>query len=130
MVDSIAAALATGSEPGRPRQTGQVWVLGSAPNVGRAAAEHLRGGAQLDVGLQADHRLVAGEDLVEVDQRVGAHGVGPPWRGAVGGRSADGAPTAGEHAQDDEDGEDGAAGDDPADEPGDDDERGEAPRRP
>ena len=33
MVDSMAAALATGSEPGRPRQVGQVWVLGSAPNV-------------------------------------------------------------------------------------------------
>ena len=33
MVASMAAALATGSEPGRPRQTGQVWVLGSAPKV-------------------------------------------------------------------------------------------------
>jgi hypothetical protein len=33
MVASTAASLATGSEPGRPRQTGQVWVLGSAPNV-------------------------------------------------------------------------------------------------
>ena len=33
MVDSIAAALATGSEPGRPRQTGQTWVLGSAPKA-------------------------------------------------------------------------------------------------
>ena len=31
MVASIAALLATGSEPGRPRQTGQTWVLGSAP---------------------------------------------------------------------------------------------------
>ncbi len=30
---SIAARLATGSEPGRPRQTGQTWVLGSAPNT-------------------------------------------------------------------------------------------------
>ena len=33
IVNSIAAALVTGSEPGRPRQTGQTWVLGSAPNV-------------------------------------------------------------------------------------------------
>ena len=33
IVDSIAASLTTGSEPGRPRQTGQVWVLGSAPKV-------------------------------------------------------------------------------------------------
>ena len=32
MVDSIAVSLATGSAPGRPRQTGQVWVFGSAPN--------------------------------------------------------------------------------------------------
>ena len=33
IVASIAAALATGSAPGSPRHTGQVWVLGSAPNV-------------------------------------------------------------------------------------------------
>ncbi len=32
IVDSIAVAFTTGSAPGRPRQTGQVWVLGSAPN--------------------------------------------------------------------------------------------------
>ncbi len=32
MVASIAALFATGSEPGRPRHTGQTWVLGSAPN--------------------------------------------------------------------------------------------------
>ena len=31
MVDSIAASLATGSAPGRPRHTGQIWVFGSAP---------------------------------------------------------------------------------------------------
>ena len=42
IVDSIAAALATGSAPGRPRQTGQMCVFGSAPNVGRATTEHLR----------------------------------------------------------------------------------------
>ena len=33
MVDSMAAALATGSEPGRPRHTGHVWVFGSAQKV-------------------------------------------------------------------------------------------------
>jgi hypothetical protein len=33
MVASMAAALATGSAPGRARQTGQVCVLGSAPKV-------------------------------------------------------------------------------------------------
>ena len=32
MADSTALALTTGSAPGRPRQTGQTWVLGSAPN--------------------------------------------------------------------------------------------------
>jgi hypothetical protein len=31
IVASIAARFATGSAPGRPRQTGQTWVLGSAP---------------------------------------------------------------------------------------------------
>jgi len=31
IVASIAARLATGREPGRPRQTGQTWVFGSAP---------------------------------------------------------------------------------------------------
>ena len=29
----MAAAFTTGSAPGRPRQTGQVCVFGSAPNV-------------------------------------------------------------------------------------------------
>src|SRR5436190_23026244 len=33
IVASIAALFATGRLPGRPRQTGQVWVLGSAPNA-------------------------------------------------------------------------------------------------
>lgn len=32
MADSIAFALTTDSAPGSPRHTGQVWVLGSAPN--------------------------------------------------------------------------------------------------
>ena len=31
IVYSIAVRLITGSEPGRPRQTGQTWVFGSAP---------------------------------------------------------------------------------------------------
>jgi hypothetical protein len=33
IVDSIAVAFTTGSAPGRAKQTGQVWVFGSAPNV-------------------------------------------------------------------------------------------------
>ena len=32
MVASMPARLATGSAPGRPRQTGHTWVFGSAPN--------------------------------------------------------------------------------------------------
>ena len=31
IADSSAAALTTGSAPGRPRQTGQTWEFGSAP---------------------------------------------------------------------------------------------------
>ena len=31
IVDSTATALRTGSEPGRPRQVGQTWLLGGAP---------------------------------------------------------------------------------------------------
>ena len=33
IVYSIAIRFTTGSEPGRPRQTGQTWVFGSAPNA-------------------------------------------------------------------------------------------------
>ncbi len=33
IVDSMAAAFVTGSEPGRPRQVGQVCVFGAAPKV-------------------------------------------------------------------------------------------------
>ena len=32
MVLSMAARFGTGSDPGWPRHTGQVWVLGGAPN--------------------------------------------------------------------------------------------------
>jgi hypothetical protein len=33
MVDSIAFSLTVGSAPGRAKQTGQVWVFGSAPKM-------------------------------------------------------------------------------------------------
>ena len=33
IADSMALALATGSEPGNPMHTGQTWVLGSAPKA-------------------------------------------------------------------------------------------------
>ena len=33
IVDSIAAAFTTGSDPGSPRHTGQTWVFAVPPNV-------------------------------------------------------------------------------------------------
>src|SRR5512132_1919673 len=33
IADSTAFLLTTGSEPGKPRQTAQTWVFGSAPNA-------------------------------------------------------------------------------------------------
>ena len=33
IVYSIAIRFTTGSEPGRPRQTGQTWLFGSAPKT-------------------------------------------------------------------------------------------------
>ena len=33
IVDSTATSLSTGSAPGSPRQVGQTWLLGGAPNV-------------------------------------------------------------------------------------------------
>ena len=33
MAKSTAARFRTGSAPGRPIQTGQMWVLGAAPNA-------------------------------------------------------------------------------------------------
>ena len=35
IVYSIAIRFTTGSEPGRPRQTGHTWLFGSAPNAVR-----------------------------------------------------------------------------------------------
>ena len=55
-----ARALATGSVPGSPRQTGQVRVLGGSPKDSAQRAEHLRPGRELDVDLQPDDGLVVG----------------------------------------------------------------------
>ena len=49
--------LSTGRTPGRPRHTGQVWVLGAAAERGGAAAEDLGVGLELGVDLKADDRL-------------------------------------------------------------------------
>ena len=60
ITNSTARRLITGSAPGRPRQTGQTWVLGGGAVVGGgAAAEHLGRGPQLAVDLDADDGLVA-----------------------------------------------------------------------
>ena len=58
MVYSIARSFTTGSEPGRPRQTGQVWVFGSAPNVVMQPQNILVTRAELDVRLEPEDRLV------------------------------------------------------------------------
>ena len=57
MVASIAALLATGSAAGQAEADRADLGVRLGAEVGRAAAEHLGVGAQLDVGLQADHRL-------------------------------------------------------------------------
>ena len=57
MADSTAVALTTGSAPGRPRHTGQTWVLGSAPNPVAQPQNILVRGVQLDVHLEAQHRV-------------------------------------------------------------------------
>ena len=57
---STAISLRTGSEPGRPRQTGQMLVFGSLPKAFAAAAEQLGRGAQLAVDLEPDDDLPVG----------------------------------------------------------------------
>ena len=59
--------------------------VGFGAEGGRAGAEHLGPGAQLHVGLQADHRLVALHRLGERDQRVGHVMVYSPFASASSG---------------------------------------------
>ena len=59
-ISSIAFAFGTGSAPGMPRQTGQIFVFGSPPNSLRQPQNILRLGLELDVTLDADDRLVLG----------------------------------------------------------------------
>ena len=73
MVASIAALLATGRLPGQAQADRADLGVGLGAELGRAAAEHLRPGAELDVGLQPDHRLVAGDRVVVGQQGHGAH---------------------------------------------------------
>ena len=58
--NSTASRFSTGSEPGRPRQTGQTFVLGCAPKAAEHEQKILRPGQQLDVDFEPDHRLVLG----------------------------------------------------------------------
>src|SRR4029453_3866478 len=73
--------------------------VGLRPERRRAAAEHLGRGAELDMGLESDDGLVGGEDPLEVDEGVAAHGVvsflgASPGRPVVGAeRPASSAPT-------------------------------------
>ena len=57
MASSTACPLSTGSEPGRPSETGSDVGVGLVPEVVRGAREHLGGGGQLGVDLEPDHRL-------------------------------------------------------------------------
>ena len=64
IADSIAFALTTGIEPGRPRQTGQVWVFGSAPNSVGQPQNIFVLRAQLDVHLEPEDRVEPRDRLV------------------------------------------------------------------
>ena len=58
MPNSIARRLITGSTPGMPRQTGQVWVLGGAPKVVAQPQNIFERVEELRVDLEPDDRLV------------------------------------------------------------------------
>ena len=116
MVASIAAAFATGSAPGSPRHTGQVCVLGSAPKV----VEHPQNILDAVPSSTWVSRPMTGSYRVRTSSNVASlsvlTGCGPPSgcgvrRGAAGDHGTGG----GQQTQDEEDGEDGLAGDDPAD---------------
>ena len=62
MASSTAARLSTGSEPGRPRQTGQMLVFGSAPKLLRQPQNSLvtvRSSACTSRPITVSHRVVA-----------------------------------------------------------------------
>ena len=83
IADSTATAFTTGSEPGRPRHTGQTWVLGAAPNSVGQPQNILVTGAELDVHLEPEHRVEARHDLVvgqDLLGRLGAHSAGASSR--------------------------------------------------
>ena len=55
-----ASPLSTGSEPGRPRHTGQTLLFGRAPNDVEQPQKILVSGEELRVHLEADDRLELG----------------------------------------------------------------------
>ena len=71
MVDSIAVSLATGSEPGRPRHTGQIWVFGSAPKV-VAHPQNIFDAVDSSTCVSSRDRVVAGRHLRDVDRHAAA----------------------------------------------------------
>ncbi len=54
---STAIRFKTGSAPGRPRQTGQMFVFGAAPNAVLQPQKIFERGQELRVDLEADDRL-------------------------------------------------------------------------
>ena len=72
IVDSTATRLTTGMDPGRPRHTGQTWVLASAPKAVGQEQNIFEFGAELDVRLEPEHGLEDGEGVREVDGVVAA----------------------------------------------------------
>ncbi len=99
--DSTAIALTTGRAPGRPRQVGQTWVFGSAPNTVAQPQNILVPVFELDVDLQAQHRVEPLERLVVGQDRLAHRATsssgarsssGPPQRSSS--RASSAAPTA------------------------------------
>ena len=70
MANSTTRRFSTGSTPGRPRQTGQVFWFGGAPNFAEQPQKIFDCGQQLGVHLEPDdgfvvHRSVQRESRVQ-----------------------------------------------------------------
>ena len=84
--------LTTGIAPGRPRQIGQTWVLGSAPNVVGQPQNILVAVFELDVHLEAEGRVERGQRVVEGQQCSAGASVLMPTPPSSGARSSSGPP--------------------------------------
>src|ERR1700747_2195745 len=88
IVYSIAARFTTGSEPGRPRQTGQTWVLGSAPEVVVQAQNILvlvLSSTWVSSPITGSYRSIASANGTSVSMAIF---IAPSRRRAAGGPSA------------------------------------------